>query len=445
MSSSHHNNFSFSSMAITLVLAFSILFVSPSASTSRTLLDHPDAKTGFQVTLKHVDHSGNFTKLELLQRAMTRGRKRIERIHLMALASSSDVTIEAPVHAGNGDFQMDLAIGTPPENYSALLDTGSDLIWTQCQPCKYCYPQSTPIFDPSDSSTFSNVSCTSDVCKALRERSCNANSNCEYEFAYGDGSFTLGVMATETFTFGNVSVPDIAFGCGYDNEGDFDHAAGIVGMGRGELSLVSQLNEPKFSYCLPSFDSSNTSTLLMGSQANYHVNNSSLINKTTPMIRNPKIPTFYYLSLEGITIGDKLLPIDPSTFALREDGSGGMIIDSGTTFTYLEHTAFDIVKNELIEQIKLPVVNRSEFLCFDLKSADHDIEVPKFVFHFDGADLELPGENYINADSSGVACLAMLGSNGMSLFGNVQQQNILVIYDLAKETISFVPRQCDKL
>ncbi|KAL7090472.1 hypothetical protein ACP275_12G043000 [Erythranthe tilingii] len=257
-------------------------------------------------------------------------------------------------------------------------------------------------------------------------------------------------MATETFTFDNVSVPDIAFGCGFDNEGDFDHAAGIVGMGRGELSLVSQLNEPKFSYCLPSYDSSKTSTLLMGSQANYHVNNSSLINKTTPLIRNPKIPTFYYLSLEGITIGDKLLPIDPSNFALGKNGSGGMIIDSGTTITFLEHTAFDIVKNELIEQIKLPVVNLSETtgleVCFDLKSVGRDIEVPKFVFHFEGADLELPSENYIITDSSGtVACLAMARSYGMSLFGNVQQQNNLVIYDLAKETISFVPTQCDKL
>ncbi|KAL8034650.1 hypothetical protein ABFS82_12G041500 [Erythranthe guttata] len=442
MSSSHHNNFSFSSMAITLVLAFAILFVSPSVSTSRTLLDHPDAKTGFQVTLKHVDHGGNFTKLELLQRAMTRGRKRIERLHSMALASS-DATIEAPVHAEHGDFQMDLAIGTPPENYSAILDTGSDLIWTQCQPCKDCYPQSTPIFDPSDSFTFSNVSCASDVCKALPEPSCNANSNCEYEYTYGGGAFTRGVMATETFTFGNVSVPDIAFGCGNDNEGYFDNAAGIVGMGRGELSLVSQLNEPKFSYCLPSFGSTKTSTLLIGSQANYQ------INETTPMIRNPKIPSFYYLSLEGITIGDKLLPIDPSNFALGKNGSGGMIIDSGTTFTYLEHTAFDIVKNELIKQIKLPVVDLRETgldLCFNITSVGPDFKVPKFVFHFEGADLELPRENYIIADSSGtVACFTMASSHGMSLFGNVQQQNILVIYDLAKETISFVPTQCDKL
>ncbi|KAL7094239.1 hypothetical protein ACP275_11G090200 [Erythranthe tilingii] len=448
MSSSHNRNFSFFPMAITLVLAFAILFVSPSVSTSPNLLDHPCAKTGFQVTLKHVDFGGNFTKLELLQRAMKRGRKRMERLNSMAL-SSSDATIEAPIHAGNGEFLMELSIGTSPEPYSAILDTGSDLIWTQCKPCKKCYDQPTPIFDPSKSSTFSNVPCASDVCSALPQSSCSAGSNCEYEYTYGDYSSTQGTMAKETFTFGNVSVPEIAFGCGSDNEGaGFNQGSGLVGMGRGPLSLVSQLNEPKFSYCLTSIDSSKTSTLLMGSQANYHVNNSNIVKKTTPLIKSTSNPTFYYLSLEGITIGDKLLPIEKSTFAIREDGSGGMIIDSGTTLTYLEDSAFDIVKKELIEQMTLPVVNQSGTgleLCFDLLSADHDIEVPKFVFHFEGADLELPGENYIIADSSGEACLAMARSNGMSIFGNVQQQNILMIHDLVKETISFVATKCDEL
>jgi hypothetical protein len=72
--------------------------------------------------------------------------------------------------------------------------------------------------------------------------------------------------------------------------------------------------------------------------------------------------------------------------------------------------------------------------------------VPKLVFHFDGADLELPAENYMIGDSSmGVACLAMGSSSGMSIFGNVQQQNMLVLHDLEKETLSFLPTQCDLL
>ncbi|CAA2982257.1 aspartic ase nepenthesin-1, partial [Olea europaea subsp. europaea] len=129
---------------------------------------------------------------------MRRGRKRMERLSLMASAES-DSSVESPVHAGNGEFLMQLAIGTPPSSYNAIMDTGSDLIWTQCKPCKQCFDQSTPIFDPKKSSSFSNLPCSSTLCDALPSSTCS--DGCEYLYTYGDYSSTQGVMATETFTF----------------------------------------------------------------------------------------------------------------------------------------------------------------------------------------------------------------------------------------------------
>lgn len=222
-----------------------------------------------------------------------------------------------------------------------------------------------------------------------------------------------------------------------------------MGLGRGPLSLVSQLKEPKFSYCLTSIDeTSQESTLLMGSKA--RVNKSLGAIKTTPLIRNPSQPSFYYLSLEGISVGSTRLPIKKSTFALEDDGTGGLIIDSGTTITYLEESAFDVVKKEFVSQMKLSVDDSGSTgleLCFSLPSSDSkEIDVPKLVFHFDGADLDLHGENYMTADSSlGLICLAMGSSSGMSIFGNVQQQNMLVHHDLKKETLSFIQTECHKL
>ncbi|CAI9777552.1 unnamed protein product [Fraxinus pennsylvanica] len=434
-------------LSSTMFLAFLIafLFVSPAYSTSRRALDHPKVQKGFQISLKHVDSAGNFTRFELLQRAMKRGRKRMERLNLMALAES-DSSAESPVHAGNGEFLMQLAIGTPSKSYNAIMDTGSDLIWTQCKPCKQCFNQSTPIFDPKKSSSFSTLSCSSTLCGALPSSTCS--DGCEYLYTYGDYSSTQGVMATETFTFDKVSIPKVAFGCGLENEGSgFNQGEGLVGLGRGPLSLVSQLDEPKFSYCLTSIDAKKTGTLLMGSLAGVNATGNSI--KTTPLIKNPSQPSFYYLSLEGITVGDTLLPIKKSTFVLNSDGSGGIIIDSGTTITYLEESAFDLLKQEFTSQMKLPIDESGEAgldLCFTLPSGANDIKVPKLVFHFTGADLELPGDNYMIADSDvGVACLAMGSSTGMSIFGNTQQQNMLVLHDLKKETMSFIPTQCDKL
>lgn len=453
------HNFSPSSMAIALLLFLMVLLPPPASATSRDLLDDhraATAKTGFRVKLRHVDGGGNYTKLELLQRGMKRGKKRMERLYAMALAAS-DATVSAPIHAGNGEFLMDLSIGTPPSPYSAILDTGSDLIWTQCKPCKQCFSSPNPVFDPKKSSTFAKLPCSAALCTALPLSSCSGGS-CEYLYTYGDYSSTQGVMATETFALGDASVAKLGFGCGLDNEGGgFNQGGGLVGLGRGPLSLVSQLDEPKFSYCLTSIDSTKSSILLLGSSASVAADDvvsddtkkKTTTIKTTPLIKNPSSPSFYYLSLEGITVGGTRLPIKKSSFAIRGDGTGGMIIDSGTTITYLEESAFELVKSEFVKQVKLPVDESNGTgldLCFSLPSDEAaTVEVPKLVFHFSGADLELPGENYVIGDPSGVACLAMGASSGMSIFGNVQQQNMQVVHDLAKETISFLPKQCDEL
>uniref|UniRef100_A0A803L4Y0 Peptidase A1 domain-containing protein n=2 Tax=Chenopodium quinoa TaxID=63459 RepID=A0A803L4Y0_CHEQI len=378
-------------------------------------------------------------------------------MNAMVLASNTGTyDVESKVHPGNGEFLMNVAIGTPPNQFYAIMDTGSDLVWTQCKPCEECFDQSTPIFDPSQSSTFSKMSCSNDLCQALPSSTCQ--DGCQYMYTYGDYSSTQGVLATETFTFGGsdkVSVPNIGFGCGADNEGNgFNQGAGLIGLGRGPLSLVSQLGEPKFSYCLTSIDGSKTSTLLMGSLANANSTLSASNSKsnnviTTPLLHNPSHPSFYYLNLEGISVGSTHLPIKKDLFTLGEDGSGGMIIDSGTTITYLEESAFDQVKKAFTSQMNLPLDDSGSAgldLCFKMPKDTKSMDVPKFVFHFKEADLDLPSENYMIGDSDmGILCLAMGKSSGMSILGNVQQQNMMVVHDLAKDTLSFVPTQCDAL
>ncbi|PON31696.1 Aspartic peptidase [Parasponia andersonii] len=449
-----------SSILFLSLLALQSLFVIPAYSTSRRALDDHQAtakKTGFRVTLHHVDHGKNLTKLERLQRGIKRGKHRLQRLNALVLAAKSEspssTVVETPVRSGNGEFLMKLSIGTPPNAFSAILDTGSDLIWTQCLPCETCFDQPTPIFDPKKSSSYSKLSCSSQLCAALPQSTCS--DGCEYFYAYGDYSSTQGVLASETFTFGDddddkASVDGIGFGCGGDNEGDgFNQGAGLVGLGRGPLSLVSQLDEPKFSYCLTSMDDTKTSSLLMGSLASVNTTSSG-VKVTTPLIKNPSQPSFYYLSLEGISVGDTLLPIEKDTFALQEDGSGGLIIDSGTTITYLEKKGFDAVKEEFINQIKLSVDKSGSQgldLCFNLPKGSTSVDVPKLAFHFkNDAVLELPPENYILSDSDlGVLCFALGASSGMSIFGNIQQQNLLVVHDLSEGTLSFVPTQCNQL
>ncbi|KAF7149858.1 hypothetical protein RHSIM_Rhsim02G0215100 [Rhododendron simsii] len=423
-----------------LTLALILISISPAFSTP-----HQDQlmKTGFKITLNHIDSGGNFTDSERLYRAVKRSNRRLQMFNEMVLTAKHP-KVRTTVYSGAGEYLMNFSIGTPPKSYYGTMDTGSDLIWTQCQPCLECFSQPDPVFDPKKSSSFSNVSCSNNLCHELPKSQCNAHDGCVYIYSYGDGSSTSGYLATETFTFKKVPVPKVAFGCGIFQFGP-GKGDGLVGLGRGPLSLVSQLGERTFSYCLTSWNGNEHSTLLIGSHASV---NGKI--KTTPLLQNPLMPTFYYLSLEGITIGSTRLPVNKTTFALNADGSGGLFIDSGSTFTSLAQSAYNLLIDEFRSQVKLPQVDARNStnldLCFKLPTDPSRAKVPSVVFHFTDADLDLPAENYMVTYSFlGVTCLAMHGSGDTrSILGNIQQQNILVEYDLYKETLSFMPTECDK-
>lgn len=101
-------------------------------------------------------------------------------------------------------------------------------------------------------------------------------SLCPYTVNYGDRSYTKGYLATDTLTLastdgGPESFPGFIVGCGKDNGGPFDkRGSGIMGLGRGQESLVSQLNSSiggKFSYCLVPFFTQGSSKMNFGSKA----------------------------------------------------------------------------------------------------------------------------------------------------------------------------------
>lgn len=212
----------------------------------------------------------------------------------------------------------------------------------------------------------------------------------------------------------------MAFGCGDTNEGDgFSQAAGLVGLGRGPLSLVSQLSLDKFSYCLTSLDdTTNKSPLLLGSVAEISETAATAPVQSTPLVKNPSQPSFYYVTLTGLTVGSTRIPLPSAAFAIQDDGTGGVIVDSGTSITYLEVRGYRALRKAFAAQMTLPEADGSGVgldLCFRAPAQGVDqVEVPKLVFHFDGgADLDLPAENYMVMDAgSGALCLTVMASRG---------------------------------
>ncbi|KAI5001304.1 hypothetical protein ZWY2020_025954 [Hordeum vulgare] len=144
-------------------------------------------------------------------------------------------------------------IGDPPQRAEALIDTGSDLIWTQCSTCGLkgsCVKQGLPYYNASKSDSFHPVPCNDTSCLANRKHSCRRDGSCAFGAFYGVG-VARGSIGTEVFAFQNGSVR-LTFGC-VDSlkitPGSLDGASGLIGLVRGPLSLVSQTGADKFSYC----------------------------------------------------------------------------------------------------------------------------------------------------------------------------------------------------
>ncbi|XP_057821980.1 aspartic proteinase nepenthesin-1 [Cryptomeria japonica] len=436
---------------------------SVSATTSSELKYNDVGINGFRAELVHIDSplfsTHNLTWTKWLERAVERSKQRLQSFNAGRIGKTKATDLGAAVNKGKGEFVMKLAIGTPGVAMAGIVDTGSDLTWTQCKPCTDCFAQSTPIFDPALSSSYKKLPCSHALCsiQALPEFSCKS-IGCEYTYTYGDFSITVGILSSETFTFSlpkseaKPSQAQVLFGCGHDNEGSgFDQASGIVGLGRGPLSLITQLGpslDHKFSYCLTD-SPSKSSTIFFGQAAALKDRD---FRSTPFLVNHTGQSSYYYLPLQGISVGNKLLSIPNGAFDIQSDGTGGFIIDSGTTITYLPSVAYGALRKELVSLIKLPTADGSQIgldLCYKISMGNTSVtKFPSLSFHFKGADFVLPPKNYmIFADRSGkLLCLAMMGSDdGVSIFGNVQQQNYQILYDLGKNMLSFSPALCETI
>uniref|UniRef100_A0ACD5TS11 Uncharacterized protein n=1 Tax=Avena sativa TaxID=4498 RepID=A0ACD5TS11_AVESA len=356
------------------------------------------------------------------------------------------------ISEGSGEYFVRVGVGSPPREQYLVVDSGSDVIWVQCRPCAQCYAQADPLFDPATSTSFATVPCDSGVCRTLPGGSfgCDAGDSCRYEVSYGDGSYTEGVLAMETLTFGDSTpVQGVAIGCGHRNHGLFIGAAGLLGLGWGPMSLVGQLGGAAggaFSYCLASLGpDANTGSLVLGRSDAMPVG-----AVWVPLLRNAQAPSFYYVGLTGLGVGGERLPLDSDLFGLAEDGGGGVVMDTGTAVTRLPPDAYAALRDAFTDAVggglpRAPGVSLFD-TCYDL-SGYASVRVPTVALYFgrdEGTALTLPARNLlVSMDGDGVYCLAFAASaSGLSILGNIQQQGIQVTVDTASGNVGFGPTTC---
>lgn len=346
---------------------------------------------------------------------------------------------------GSGNYLVSVGLGTPKKTLSLIFDTGSDLTWTQCQPCaRSCYKQQDPIFDPKTSKSYSNISCTSTTCSQLSSATGNTPGcsvgTCVYGIQYGDRSFSVGLFSKDTLTVASDVFPDFQFGCGQNNQGLFGQTAGLIGLGRDPLSIISQTATKYgkyFSYCLPQ-TSSSTGHLTLGKAGGGAPKNVQF----TPF-DSSQGSSFYFISIASIAVSSQQLPISPSVFQ-----TAGAIIDSGTVITRLPPAAYSALRAAFKQGMKnYPAAPAYSILdtCYDLSNYT-SISIPTVSFAFGGGvKVNLSPMGILVAVSKTEACLAFAGNGDASdvgIFGNTQQLSFEVVYDVAGGKLGFGAAGC---
>jgi Xylanase inhibitor C-terminal/Xylanase inhibitor N-terminal len=262
--------------------------------------------------------------------------------------------------------------------------------------------------------------------------------------SYASSSFQA-KLAQDSISLASDVVPSYTFGCVQQVTGSSVPPQGLLGLGRGPLSFLSQTKDMYglvFSYCLPSYKSVNfTGTLRLGPKGQPQR------IKTTPLLTNPRRPSLYYVNMVGIRVGWKVLPIPASAFTFDPNTGGGTIIDAGTMFTMLVGPAYTAVRDEFRRRVKVPVaLPLGGFdTCYNTT-----ITATTITFMFDGGiSVTLPEENLLIRSSYGsITCLAMAaapatGVNSvLNVIANMQQQNHRVLFDIPKGRVGFAREPC---
>ncbi|KAL5753082.1 hypothetical protein ACOSP7_023253 [Xanthoceras sorbifolium] len=349
----------------------------------------------------------------------------------------------------NGYYTTRLWIGTPPQRFALIVDTGSTVTYVPCSTCEQCGRHQDPKFQPDLSSTYQSVKCNID-CNCDQDR-----VQCVYERQYAEMSSSSGVLGEDILSFGNESelAPQRAvFGCENVETGDLysQHADGIMGLGRGDLSVVDQLVEKgvisdSFSLCYGGMDIGGGAMVLGGISPP-----ADMVFAHSDPLRSP----YYNIDLKKILVAGKPLSLNPKVF----DGKHGTVLDSGTTYAYLPEAAFvafkEAIMKELqsLKQIRGPDPNYND-ICFSGGSSDVtklSDTFPAVEMAFgNGQKLLVSPENYLFRHSKvrGAYCLGIFqnGKDPTTLLGGIIVRNTLVMYDREHSKIGFWKTNCSEL
>ncbi|PAN29177.1 hypothetical protein PAHAL_5G206500 [Panicum hallii] len=400
---------------------------------------------------------------------------------LLVADTGSDLTwvkCLRPAAADEPAFEAGYGYGAPAPGVSSPLPA----------PSSSSPPPHGRVFRPDDSRTWAPIPCSSETCTASLPFSLAAcptpGSPCAYDYRYKDGSAARGTVGTDSATIAlsgtgrgaaaaaassrrqqrRAKLRGVVLGCTTSYNGDsFVASDGVLSLGYSNLSFASRAAGRfggRFSYCLVDHLAPRNATSYLTFGPNPALAPAARTAcagtpaavpgaRQTPLLLDHRLRPFYAVTVNGISVDGELLKIPRLVWDIEK--GGGTIVDSGTSLTVLASPAYRVVVAALSKKLAgLPRVTMDPFeYCYNWTSPstgeDLAVPVPDLALHLAGsARLQPPAKSYVIDAAPGVKCIGVQEGEwpGVSVIGNILQQEHLWEFDIKNRRLRFMRSRC---
>ncbi|NWU43191.1 PEPA protein, partial [Hylia prasina] len=299
-----------------------------------------------------------------------------------------------------------ISIGTPPQEFTVVFDTGSSNLWVPSVFCSSPACRNHNRFNPAESSTF-------------------LSTNDTLFIAYGTGSMT-GVLGYDTVNVAGINVRNQIFGLAETEPGDFFYYTpfdGILGLAFPSIAssgatpvfdnmmMENLVDRHLFSVYL-SRDSRGGSFVLFGAIDPYYTTKGI---SWIPL----SAETYWQITMESVSINGAPVACSSGCQA---------IVDTGTTLLAVPVRAFRILMRHL------GASSSGEISCEAVS------KLPSLIFHIHGKEFPVPPRAYV-LRSNGYCTLGLQGMDTPTedgelwILGDVFIREYYVIFDRANNKV----------
>ena len=363
-------------------------------------------------------------------------------------------TEQSPLYQAQGTHFSYIYVGTPPHRTSVIIDTGSHHTAFPCKGCR-CGKKMNPMFDPKKSNTSTILTCA-------------GGNRCYFSQSYSEGSSwhayrvrdKLWMGGGVSSSKGSSLAVDFQFGCEDSETGLFrtQHVDGIMGMSATEDTLPHQLLAQKvtttrvFALC---FSNDGGVMTLGGFDTNIH----RLPKEPIKFVKLIKTKGWFTVNLLDVSLRPSTAA-SAAALSKRSNGSSvslganvavlngydhkGVIIDSGTTDTYLPHDVKKSFEEIFKRMTKITYSNNNMIL-----SRVQYESLPVVVFTLEGPDgmpvkIECPPSSYAEEMGGGFMYafrIYLTEASGAVLGANFMMDHN-VIFDIDSKRVGFAQAKC---